>query len=238
MKHNDWLFGEVTLEPSQVRAMTVLVMTAVHSVHWPDVIEEISYSKPGICFWQEVWRTKEVASAGPGTDNTTCHTRQQRLHHRDGSETMLLISTSQVTARYCTGLQGMANTLLLSSSYWNEQQWYMKLCLSIRACRRSRGSPLIILNLSSRWTANTLQSVSHVVSLTTAPLQCTQPASAATFSDSCCAEGNDKTNTLYCKYLMPLMAIYCQADHTPQTRTNFFFILVINQLDAQNFVLQ
>lgn len=170
MKHNDWLFGEVTLEPGQVRAMIVHVMTAVHSVHRPDVIEEIGYSKPGICFWQEVWRTKEVASTGPGTDNTTCHTRQQCLHHRDGPETLLQLSTSQVTARYCTALQGMENTLLLSSSYWNEQQWYMKLSLSISACRSSRGRLLIILNLSSRWTAYMSQSVSFVVSLTTAAL--------------------------------------------------------------------
>ena len=158
MKHNDRLFGEVTLEPSEVRAMTARVMTAVHSVHRPDVIEEISYCKPGVRFWQEVWRAKEVAGAGPGTDNNTCHTRQQRLHHRDGPETLLQLNTSQVTARYCTGLQCLANTLLLSISYWNEQQWYMKLFLSIRISRRSRGSPLIILNLSSKWTANTLQS--------------------------------------------------------------------------------
>jgi hypothetical protein len=66
-----------------------------------------------------------------------------------------------------------------------------------------------------------LQSVSYVVSLTTVTLQCRKPSSAATFSDSCCAEGNDKTDSLYFKYLMPLMAIYCQADHTPQIKTNF-----------------
>jgi len=162
MKHNDWLFGEVILEPSKVRAMTVHVKTAVHSVHRPDVIEEISYCKPRICFWQEVWRTKEVTSTGPGTDNTTCHTRQQRLHHRDGPETLLQLSTSQVTARYCTGLQGLANTLQLSSSYWNEQQWYMKLCLSIRACRRSRGFLTSALDEQQiryrvKWNANLMQ---------------------------------------------------------------------------------
>jgi len=43
---------------------------------------------------------------------------------------------------------------------------------------------------------STLQSVSYVVSLTTEPLQCRKPASAAASRDSCCAEGNDKTNTL------------------------------------------
>jgi hypothetical protein len=50
MKHNDWLFGQVTLKSSQVTAMLILVMTVVNSVHRPDVIKEISCSKPGIRF--------------------------------------------------------------------------------------------------------------------------------------------------------------------------------------------
>jgi hypothetical protein len=170
MKHNYWLSDEVPAEPSEVTAMIARVMTAVHSVHWPDVIEEISYCKPGIRFWHEVRRAKEVAGAGPGTDDTTCHTWQQCLHHRDSPETLLQLSTFQVTARYCTSLQSKANTPLLTNSYWNKQQWNMNLSLSMRACSRRRDRPLIILNLSPNWTENMLQCASFVVSQSTAPL--------------------------------------------------------------------
>jgi len=50
MKHDNWLFGEVILESSQATAMIIHVMAAVHSVHGPDVIEEVSCPKPGIRF--------------------------------------------------------------------------------------------------------------------------------------------------------------------------------------------
>jgi hypothetical protein len=115
-----------------------------------------------------VWRTKEVASAGPGTDNTACHTWQQCLHHRDGPETLLQLSTYQVTATHCTGLQGMANTLLLSSSYWNEQQSYIKLSLPTKSCTRSRGRPVIIFfNVYSPCIVNIFQYISNKMQLYT-----------------------------------------------------------------------
>jgi hypothetical protein len=88
--------------------------------------------------------------------------------------------------------------------------------------------PLIVLNLNPNWTENMLQQVSFVVSLSTAPLWCRKPA-----SDSCCGEGNDKTDTLCFKYLIPLMAVYCQADHTSQPKINFLLSHLQTNISAR-----